>query len=87
MAPESLSAMEFSIKSDVWAFGITLWEMYSFGALPFSGLNWTAGFTDLLQRGLRLEKPPLCPKEMSGVVFKLTLLPKSLFRIIESMFT
>jgi len=64
MSPESLSAMEFSEKSDVWAFGVTLWEMYSLGEIPYSGLQWTVAFTVILETGLRLQKPINCPEKM-----------------------
>ena len=36
MAPESLESLEYSTQSDVWTFGITMWEMFSFVAVPYS---------------------------------------------------
>lgn len=34
-APESYNYGTFSHKSDVWSFGVTIWEMYSFGEIPY----------------------------------------------------
>lgn len=34
-APESYNYGTFSHKSDVWSFGVTIWEMYSFGEQPY----------------------------------------------------
>lgn len=34
-APESYNYGQFSHKSDVWSFGVTIWEMYSFGKSPY----------------------------------------------------
>lgn len=34
MAIESIVDKIFSVKTDVWAFGITVWEVYSYGAIP-----------------------------------------------------
>ena len=34
-APEALESREFSFASEVWSFGITLWEMWSYGRVPY----------------------------------------------------
>ena len=39
MAPESLDNREFSPATDVWSFGVLLWEMYNPNQLPYSELN------------------------------------------------
>lgn len=47
-APEVLRTMEFTVMTDVWAFGITLWEMFSRGQTPFSEYDDWAGTYKLL---------------------------------------
>jgi serine/threonine protein kinase len=34
-APEAISIGKFTTKSDVWSFGITIWEMFSYAATPY----------------------------------------------------
>lgn len=38
-APESYTYGQFDHKSDVWSFGVTIWEMYSFGAYPYGDIK------------------------------------------------
>ena len=38
-APESLKSRHFSHASDVWMFGVTAWEMFTYGQEPWLGLN------------------------------------------------
>lgn len=38
-APESYNYGTFSHKSDVWSFGVTIWEMYSFGDIPYGEMK------------------------------------------------
>jgi len=65
MAIESLQFLEFSHKSDVWSFGVTLWEMYTFGEVPFGGgMEYTQDFVELLADGLRLRMPARAPENM-----------------------
>jgi serine/threonine protein kinase len=57
MAIESLSQMKFSTMSDVWAYGVTLWEIFTLGNVPYPGMVWNMNFVDQLQNGLRMPKP------------------------------
>ncbi|XP_075559281.1 tyrosine-protein kinase receptor torso-like [Dermacentor variabilis] len=62
MALESLSHMTFTTMSDVWSFGVLLWEVASLGATPYPGVA-NHQLLDLLTTGHRLEKPASCPQE------------------------
>lgn len=57
MAIESLTGFEFSTESDVWSYGVVLWELFSFGDVPYPNENWSKAFVDMLKSGLRLEQP------------------------------
>jgi len=56
--------MKFSTKSDVWAYGITLWEIFSLGENPYPGMSYTTEFISLLKSGLRPNKPTAATIEM-----------------------
>ncbi|VDM62580.1 unnamed protein product [Angiostrongylus costaricensis] len=61
--PEALRYRRFSHASDVWAFGVTLWEIFSYGEDPWIGCR----AIDVLRRleaGERLEKPRTCSKQI-----------------------
>lgn len=57
IAPEALQFMEFTEMTDVWAFGVTLWEIFTYGKTPYPGLSWDINFVSGLIEGLRLEQP------------------------------
>jgi activated CDC42 kinase 1 len=40
-APECINFLKFTSASDVWAFGVTLWEMFSYGFQPWAALTGT----------------------------------------------
>lgn len=61
-APESLSYKQFSSSSDVYMFGVTLWEMFSFGKEPWSGLNLNEILENISTQKKRLPCPKACPK-------------------------
>lgn len=64
MSPEALKLLEFNEKSDVWAYGVTLWEIYSLGDTPYLGFGYNLNFSVLLEQGFRLNKPKYNDKNM-----------------------
>ncbi|XP_049633105.1 protein-tyrosine kinase 6 [Suncus etruscus] len=62
-APEALARGHYSIKSDVWSFGILLHEIFSRGQAPYPGMtNHEA--TQKVDAGYRMPCPPMCPPAM-----------------------
>lgn len=68
MAPEALRKGVFNEKTDVWSFGVTLWEMFTLGDIPYGGLSWDEKIITLLECGSRLEKPRFCCDKMFGIM-------------------
>lgn len=69
-APESLRVGSFSHSSDVWMFGVTLWEMFTFCEEPWFGLSGRQILFRVEREGERLEKPADCPQELYVVMRK-----------------
>lgn len=61
MPPESLKFDTFTTKSDVWSYGVFIWELFSLGETPYSGLQLGDDFTSKLLAGYRMSKPSFCP--------------------------
>lgn len=64
MAIESLREMSFSTESDVWAYGVTMWEVFSMGDVPYPGRSWSLDFVHELENGMRLLQPKNAPNHM-----------------------
>ncbi|XP_037958717.1 tyrosine-protein kinase Btk29A isoform X1 [Teleopsis dalmanni] len=67
--PEVLNYTRFSSKSDVWAYGVLMWEIFTCGKMPYGRLKNTE-VVDRVQRGIILEKPKSCAKEIYDVMKK-----------------
>ncbi|CAM4799399.1 unnamed protein product [Rotaria magnacalcarata] len=68
-APEAISIGKFTSKSDVWSFGVTLWEMFSYAATPYGDMSGTDVYY-FLQHGKRLERPARCPSSTYQLMVK-----------------
>lgn len=60
-APESLRFKQFSSSSDVYMFGVTLWEMFTFGKEPWAGMNLNEILEAISSQKRRLPCPEACP--------------------------
>ncbi|KAM9312499.1 hepatocyte growth factor receptor [Gastrophryne carolinensis] len=69
MALESLQTQKFTTKSDVWSFGVLLWELMTRGAPPYPDVNSFDIIVYLLQ-GRRLLQPEYCPDSLFEVMLK-----------------
>ncbi|XP_034097869.1 tyrosine-protein kinase Btk29A isoform X1 [Drosophila albomicans] len=67
--PEVLNYTRFSSKSDVWAYGVLMWEIFTCGKMPYGRLKNTE-VVERVQRGIILEKPKSCAKEIYDVMKK-----------------
>ncbi|NXQ01526.1 FRK kinase, partial [Vidua macroura] len=59
-APEAIRYNRFSIKSDVWSFGILMFEIITYGQMPYQGMPGHQ-VIQLLDNGYRLPQPETCP--------------------------
>ncbi|XP_060690677.1 tyrosine kinase, non-receptor, 2b isoform X5 [Hemiscyllium ocellatum] len=69
-APESLKTRTFSHASDTWMFGVTLWEMYTYGQEPWIGLNGSQILHKIDKEGERLQRPEDCPQDIYNVLLQ-----------------
>lgn len=67
-APEALSRGHYSIKSDVWSFGVLLHEVFSRGEMPYPGMSNHEAFLRV-EAGYRMP----CPRECTPTAYKLLL--------------
>ena len=59
LAPECLADELYTSKSDVWAYGILLWELANMGASPYPGIP-SEQLYSLLKSGYRMPQPSNC---------------------------
>ncbi|XP_066469049.1 macrophage-stimulating protein receptor [Tiliqua scincoides] len=67
MALESLQTQKFTTKSDVWSFGVLIWELMTRGASPYPEVD-PYDITHYLLQGRRLPQPEYCPDSLYTVM-------------------
>uniref|UniRef100_A0A671YH05 Mast/stem cell growth factor receptor n=1 Tax=Sparus aurata TaxID=8175 RepID=A0A671YH05_SPAAU len=64
MSPESIFDCVYTFESDVWSYGILLWEIFSLGNSPYPGMQVGSAFYRMIQEGHRMSRPEFAPIEM-----------------------
>jgi len=70
MAPENITRRTYSLLSDVFSYGIMLWEIWTLGEVPYGTIADDQAVADAVIRGTRLSKPPTCPPEVYTIMNK-----------------
>ena len=66
-APEAVLTNCFTIKSDVWSFGILLYEIVTYGRLPYPGMI-PSQLLEAIQQGYRMLCPQGCPDQLYEIM-------------------
>ncbi|XP_020944508.1 focal adhesion kinase 1 isoform X28 [Sus scrofa] len=69
MAPESINFRRFTSASDVWMFGVCMWEILMLGVKPFQGVK-NNDVIGRIENGERLPMPPNCPPTLYSLMTK-----------------
>ncbi|KAM6234365.1 high affinity nerve growth factor receptor, partial [Porphyrio hochstetteri] len=67
MPPESILYRKFTTESDIWSFGVVLWEIFTYGKQPWYQLSNTEAI-ECITQGRELERPRTCPPEVYAVM-------------------
>ncbi|XP_012623144.2 high affinity nerve growth factor receptor isoform X2 [Microcebus murinus] len=67
MPPESILYRKFTTESDVWSFGVVLWEIFTYGKQPWYQLSNTEAI-ECITQGRELERPRACPPEVYAIM-------------------
>ncbi|XP_063776990.1 platelet-derived growth factor receptor alpha isoform X2 [Pseudophryne corroboree] len=70
MAPESIFDNLYTTLSDVWSFGILLWEIFSLGGTPYPGMVVDSTFYNKIKSGYRMAKPDHATHEVYDLMVK-----------------
>ena len=68
-APEAASYSKFSTKSDVWSFGIVLYEIITYGKVPYPSMSNTEVLTQV-EHGYRMPCPQGCPPALYEIMYE-----------------
>ncbi|XP_071807824.1 uncharacterized protein [Asterias amurensis] len=67
MSPESICASVYTTMSDIWSYGVLIWEITSYGSTPYPGMS-ARDVSNRLKVGYRMDKPEHCSQELFSIV-------------------
>lgn len=70
MAPESIFDNLYTSLSDVWSYGILLWEIFTLGGTPYPGMVVDSSFYNKIKSGYRMSKPEHAPQDVYDMMMK-----------------
>uniref|UniRef100_A0A8R1DJF9 Tyrosine-protein kinase n=1 Tax=Caenorhabditis japonica TaxID=281687 RepID=A0A8R1DJF9_CAEJA len=68
LAPEIMQEKMYSLKSDIWAYGITVWEIFADGDEPYPGLSNVQARAKIVAQDYRMKLPAEAPPEIVQIV-------------------
>ncbi|XP_023689740.1 macrophage colony-stimulating factor 1 receptor isoform X2 [Paramormyrops kingsleyae] len=68
MAPESIFDCVYTVQSDVWSYGILLWEIFSLGKGPYPSVLVDGKFYKMIKCGYQMSRPDYAPPEMYTIM-------------------
>uniref|UniRef100_A0A8C7V9U0 receptor protein-tyrosine kinase n=1 Tax=Oncorhynchus mykiss TaxID=8022 RepID=A0A8C7V9U0_ONCMY len=68
MAPESIFECVYTVKSDVWSYGILLWEIFSLGKSPYPNVVVDTRFYKMIKDGCYMSQPDFAPPEIYTIM-------------------
>ncbi|XP_051271141.1 receptor tyrosine-protein kinase erbB-3a isoform X5 [Dicentrarchus labrax] len=89
MALESILFRRYTHQSDVWSYGVTVWEMMSYGVEPYTTMS-PQEVPDLLEKGERLSQPAICTIDVYMVMVKCWMIDENVrptFKELANEFT
>lgn len=67
MSPESVMYGKFTLESDIWSYGVVLWEIYNYGKQPYYG-HTNEEVVQLIMHGTMLTLPDSCPPFVAKLI-------------------
>uniref|UniRef100_A0A6Q2YUG9 Receptor protein-tyrosine kinase n=1 Tax=Esox lucius TaxID=8010 RepID=A0A6Q2YUG9_ESOLU len=89
MALESILFRRYTHQSDVWSYGVTVWEIMSYGVEPYTAMR-PQEVPDLLEKGERLSQPHICTIDVYMVMVKCWMIDENVrptFKELANEFT
>ena len=69
-APEVFKNNQYTTKSDVWSFGVVMWEIFEYGAVPYGQLMNNKEVVEAVLSGTRLQQPFNCSDEVFAIMIE-----------------